>query len=193
MDEPTNILYTALKTRDAAFDGHLFFGVTSTGIFCRPICPANKPKPENVVYFTNASDPVDAGFRACKRCRPEAKQGSPAWAGTKSTVSRALSLIAGGALDSGDTPMLAERLGIGERHLTRLFNEHLGKTPGLVAVERRINIAKELLAHSDHRVADIAFASGFQSLRRFNDVFKQTVGSSPRDYRSVYRKEQKND
>ena len=179
----TNLLYEALKTRDAAYDGRLYFGVTSTGIFCRPICPAPKPKPENVVYFTNAEEPINAGFRPCKRCRPEAKVGSPAWGLTKTTVSRALTLIAGGALDESDVPALADRLGIGERHLTRLFKQHMGKTPGEVAMERRIGIAKELLEQSDHPVSDIAFASGFRSLRRFNDAFKRGAGISPSKYR----------
>lgn len=183
-----NLLYAALKNRDAAYDGRLFFGVTSTGIFCRPICPAPKPKPENVVYFTNASDPLDAGFRPCKRCRPEAKQGSPAWGLTRTTVSRALTLIAGGALDTGDTPALAARLGVGERHLTRLFKQHLGRTPGDIALDRRITLAKEMLIHSNHPIADIAFAAGFQSLRRFHSAFKTHVGISPRAFRNTHRK-----
>ncbi len=174
-----HILYKALVERDKTYDGLFYFGVTSTGIYCRPICPANKPKAENVLFFTGADDAVRAGFRACKRCRPESRPGSPAWKGTEATVSRALRLIAEGALEEGSLEMLADRLGISDRHLRRLFSEHINKSPIDVASERRINIAKGLLLKSNHTIADIAYAAGFSSLRRFNDSFKKTTGQTP--------------
>lgn len=183
MTDKDHILYRALAERDKAYDGHFYFGVTSTGIYCRPICPANKPKPENVLFFTGAEDAVRAGFRACKRCRPESRPGSPAWQGTEASVSRALRLIAQGALENGSIEDLSDKLGISDRHLRRLFDQHLGTSPLTVATERRINIAKGLLKSSEHSIADIAFASGFSSLRRFNDSFKKATGLAPSAWR----------
>ncbi len=179
-----HILYRALVERDKAYDGHFYFGVTSTGIYCRPICPANKPKPENVLFFTAAGEAAQAGFRACKRCRPESRPGSPAWLGTEATVSRALRLIAGGALENGGIEDLSDKLGISDRHLRRLFDQHLGSSPITIATERRINIAKGLLKSSEHSISAIAYTSGFSSLRRFNDSFKNTTGLAP----SLWRK-----
>ena len=177
-----HILYEALLTRDARYDGKLFFGVTSTGIYCRPICPAPKPKPENVIYFAGSDLARLAGFRPCKRCRPEARPGSPAWQGTGATVSRAVRLLA-----QGDAPdslaALADRLGVTDRHLRRLFQKHLGKTPMAVRHANRMAIAKALLKERDATMADIAFAAGFGSLRRFNDSFKKSHGVSPGQWR----------
>jgi len=184
MTKQEHILYRALVERDKAYDGHFYFGVTSTGIYCRPICPANKPKPENVLFFAGAEDAARAGFRACKRCRPESRPGSPAWQGTEATVTRALRLIAEGFLENNTIDELADKLGISDRHLRRLFDKHIGISPIEIASKRRLDIAKALLKSSKHSVADIAFASGFSSLRRFNDSFKKTTSLSP----TVWRK-----
>jgi len=177
-----HVLYQALLNRDTRYDGALFFAVTTTGIYCRPVCPARKPKPENVLYFADAGTAALAGFRACKRCRPETRPGSPAWQGTGATVSRALRLLA-----QGDGPTsnaaLADKLGITDRHLRRLFKEHLGRSPMDVRTENRLSIAQTLLRDGDAAIADIAFAAGFQSLRRFNDVFKQTHACTPSEWR----------
>lgn len=180
--QPRHILYDALVNRDARFDGKLFFAVTSTGIYCRPVCPAPKPKPENVLFFADAETAALAGFRACKRCRPEARPGSPAWEGTKATVTRALRLLAG--TDAPESVIeLADKLGVTDRHLRRLFKTHLGKSPMEVKQENRLSLAKTLLKDSDANIADIAFAAGFGSLRRFNDAFKQATGLPPSDWR----------
>ncbi len=179
-----HLLYQALLKRDERFDGKLFFAVTSTGIYCRPICPAPKPKPQNVLYFADAKTAALAGFRACKRCRPESRPGSPAWEGTKATVSRALRLLAD--TDGPDNlTELADKLGVTDRHLRRLFQKHLGKSPMDVRQQNRLSLATTLLADSDGSVADIAYASGFQSLRRFNDVFKDTFGMPPSEWRQT--------
>lgn len=180
----THLLYQALLTRDERYDGKLFFAVTSTGIYCRPICPAPKPKPQNVLYFSDAQTAALAGFRACKRCRPESRPGSPAWQGTKATVSRALRLLA----DPDGPDILADlanQLGVTDRHLRRLFHKHLGKSPMDVRRENRLSLATTLLADSGGSVAEIAYASGFQSLRRFNDVFKEEYGMPPSRWKQL--------
>src|SRR5689334_1539084 len=128
----------ARLARDARFDGKLFIGVLTTNIYCRPICRARTAKESNVRYFPTAAAAAEAGFRPCLRCRPESSPGTPAWLGTPSTVSRALRLIGESALDDGGVEMLAERLGIGSRHLRRLFLKHLGASPRAVAETRRL-------------------------------------------------------
>lgn len=177
-----HLLYEALLRRDARYDGKLFFAVTSTGIYCRPICPAPKPKPQNVLYYADAKTAAFAGFRACKRCRPESRPGSPAWQGTKATVSRALRLLADPeGPESLET--LSDKLGVTDRHLRRLFQEHLGKSPMDVKQANRLSLATTLLTDPEASIADVAFASGFQSLRRFNDVFKKEYGVPPSKWR----------
>src|SRR5262245_15337436 len=128
-------LYRALKTRDARFDGRIFVGVHTTGVYCRPICPARTPKLENVDFYPSAAAAQEAGFRPCLRCRPESSPDLAAWRGTSSTVARALALIGEGALDGEDADVdgLAFRLGIGGRQLRRLFTQHLGASPIAVA------------------------------------------------------------
>jgi AraC family transcriptional regulator of adaptative response / DNA-3-methyladenine glycosylase II len=125
--------YDAFRRRDVRFDGRFFVGVRTTGIYCRPICPAPSPKPENVRFFSCAAAAEEAGFRPCLRCRPDAAPGSPAWDGTSAVVSRALRLIAEGALIDGQVDGLADRLGLTARHLRRLFDRHLGASPLSVA------------------------------------------------------------
>src|SRR5688500_673203 len=131
--------------RDRRFDGCFFIAVKTTHIYCRPICPAPSPKEENVTYYPSAAGAAEAGYRPCLRCRPEASPGTPAWAGTCTTVSRALRLIAESQLDDGGVDTLAAKLGIGSRHLRRLFVEHLGAPPVAVAQTRRLHFAKKLI------------------------------------------------
>ncbi len=175
--------YAALLARDARFDGRFFTAVHTTGIYCRPICPAKTPKKQNVTFYLCPAAAEAAGFRPCLRCRPDSAPGSPEWRGTSSSVSRALRLIDEGTLEDGGVPRLAERLGIGERHLHRLFLKHLGASPVAVGQSRRAHMARQLLETSRSTVAEIAFASGFGSVRRFNDVFRRTFGRTPSELR----------
>ncbi|MBL4791068.1 MAG: methylphosphotriester-DNA--protein-cysteine methyltransferase family protein [Kordiimonadaceae bacterium] len=181
-----HILYQALFNKDPAYDGVIFFGVTSTGIFCRSICPGRKPKFENVLYFPSVEAAQQAGFRACKRCRPESRPGSPAWDGTKTTITRALRLL---ALQGGPESLaeLSDKLGVTDRHLRRLFQTHIGKSPMDVKSDTRIKLATTLLLEAKNAMPDIAFASGFRSLRRFNDAFKKATGLSPSAWRKKNR------
>src|SRR5947209_6234624 len=145
MDLDRRVCDRARRARDARFDGRFFIGVTSTGIYCRPICPAPAPKEENVRYYPSAAAAAEAGFRPCLRCRPEASPGTPAWLGASATVSRALKLIGESALDDAGVEDLAGRLGLGSRHLRRLFLRYLGATPVAVAQTRRVHFAKKLI------------------------------------------------
>ena len=175
--------WRALTARDARFDGRFFTGVVSTGIYCRPVCPARTPRRENVIFHPSAASAEAAGFRACLRCRPETAPEMGAWRGTSNTVSRALALIEAGALDGGDAEALAARLGVGERHLRRLFRKHLGAAPVSVAQTRRVLLAKQLIHDSDLSMAQVAMASGFGSVRRFNETFQALYGRPPSDLR----------
>jgi AraC family transcriptional regulator of adaptative response / DNA-3-methyladenine glycosylase II len=177
------ICYRALQSRDARFDGRFFTAVRSTGVYCRPVCPARTPRRENCVFLPCAAAAQEAGYRPCLRCRPEASPGTPAWLGTSATVSRALRLIGDGALDAEGVDALAGRLGIGARHLRRLFLEHLGATPVAIAQNRRVLFAKKLIDETALPMAQIAHAAGFASLRRFNDAVLHTYGRAPRDLR----------
>lgn len=182
-----DICERARLTRDARFDGRFFIGVRTTGIYCRPICPVRPAKAENVRYFPTAAAAAEAGFRPCLRCRPEAAPGTPAWIGTAATVSRALRLITDGALDDGSVAGLAERLGMGARHLSRLFNQHLGASPQAVAHTRRLLFAKKLIDETDLPLAQVALSSGFGSIRRFNTVFQDTYQRTPSALRHAAR------
>ena len=171
--------YRAVLTRDVRFDGRFFGGVTSTGIYCRPVCPARTPRRENMIFYPTAAAAEEAGFRACLRCRPETAPDMGAWRGTSNTVSRALSLIEAGALDEADVETLAGRLGVGERQLRRLFRQHLGAAPVSVAQTRRVLLAKALIHETDLTMAEVALASGFGSVRRFNETFQSLYGRPP--------------
>ncbi|MFT5501993.1 MAG: AraC family transcriptional regulator of adaptative response / DNA-3-methyladenine glycosylase II [Woeseiaceae bacterium] len=173
----------ARLARDSRFDGQFYIGVRTTGIYCRPICPANAPKSENVRFFPSAAAAGEAGFRPCLRCRPEAAPGTPAWSGTSTTVRRGLRLISGGALDDGNVEHLAERLGVTSRHLRRLFTKHLGASPLAVAHTQRLHFAKRLIDETTLPMSNISAAAGYGSIRRFNDTFQRTYGRSPRDLR----------
>ncbi|WP_411288774.1 AlkA N-terminal domain-containing protein [Phenylobacterium sp.] len=173
MDMDFGACRRAFATRDPRFDGKIFCGVKTTGIYCRPICPARTPKAENVTFFPTAAAAQEAGFRPCLRCRPEASPDLGAWRGTSNTVSRALALIEAGALDAGDVDRLAARLGVGERQLRRLFRQHLGAPPVAVAQTRRVLLAKQLIQETLLPMGEVALASGFGSVRRFNETFQQ--------------------
>jgi AraC family transcriptional regulator, regulatory protein of adaptative response / DNA-3-methyladenine glycosylase II len=175
--------YAALQTRDSRFDGRFFTAVKTTGIYCRPICPARIPKSENCQFFPSAAAAENAGFRACLRCHPELSPGFWSRVTTESTVLRALNLIAAGSLDRGDVVRLAGRLGVTDRHLRRLFIQHLGASPIKVAQTQRRQFAKQLLDQTALPITEVALASGFSSVRRFNHVMQQVYGRSPRELR----------
>jgi AraC family transcriptional regulator of adaptative response / DNA-3-methyladenine glycosylase II len=179
------VCYRALQSRDTRFDGLMFVGVSSTGIYCRPICPARTPKFENCNFFGSAAAAQDAGFRPCLRCRPETAPDLASWRGTSNTVSRALALIAEGALDGPENSVekLAARLGLGERQLRRLFFQHLGASPVSVAQTRRVLFAKQLIHDTQMPMTDVASAAGFSSVRRFNETFLQLFHRPPRALR----------
>jgi len=183
MDLDHNACYRAICQRDARFDGRFFTGVKTTGVYCRPVCPARTPLAKNVIFFPTAAAAQEAGFRPCLRCRPETAPDLGAWRGTSNSVSRALSLIELGALDDGDVDALAGRLGLGERQLRRLFRQHLGASPVAVAQTRRILLAKQLIHETRLPMAEIAFASGFGSVRRFNETFQTLFGRPPSELR----------
>ena len=173
----------ARLARDQRFDGLFFTGVHSTGIFCRPICPAPAPRPEHIVYYPSAAAAMEAGLRPCLRCRPEASPGTPAWNGTSATVARAMTLIRQGALNQGSVDDLADRLGVGGRHLRRLFNIHIGASPLTLAITQKVLFAKKLIDESDLTMTEIAFASGFGSIRRFNAAFRKIYDRTPSELR----------
>jgi AraC family transcriptional regulator of adaptative response / DNA-3-methyladenine glycosylase II len=175
--------YRAFQAKDARFDGRVFVCVTSTGIYCRPVCPARVPKRANCIFVASAAAAEAQGFRSCLRCRPETAPGTPAWSGTEASVARALRLIEEGALDEGGVDELAARVGLGERQLRRLFLAHIGATPQVVAGNRRLLAAKQLISETDMSMADIAFAAGYQSLRRFNDAVRASYGAAPTELR----------
>ena len=183
MQSNNEIFERARLSRDARFDGRFFVGVKTTGIYCRPICPANAPKSENVVFYRTAASAGEAGFRPCLRCRPECAPGTAAWAGTSTTVRRGLRLIAEGALDDGNVERLSDRLGVTSRHLRRLFTKHLGASPLAVAHTQRLHFAKNLIDQTSMSMRDISVAAGFGSVRRFNDTFRKTYGRTPRELR----------
>ena len=173
--------YRALQTRDERFDGRLFVGVTSTGIYCRPVCPAGPARFENCRFYASAAAAQEAGFRPCLRCRPETAPDAGSWRGTSNTVSRGLALIADGALDGdrASVDALAGRLGVGARHLRRLFVQHLGASPVTVAQTRRVLFAKQLIHDTRLPMTEITLAAGFGSVRRFNETFRQLFRRPP--------------
>jgi AraC family transcriptional regulator, regulatory protein of adaptative response / DNA-3-methyladenine glycosylase II len=173
----------ARLARDARFDGRFFIAVTSTGIYCRPICPARSPRAAHVRYYASAAEAADAGFRPCLRCRPEAAPGTPAWRGSSALVGRAVRLIGEGACASGGIDALAARLGIGPRHLHRLFVQHVGAPPVAVVQTWRLGFAKRLLDETTLPVTQVALVSGFGSIRRFNDAFRAAYQRPPSQVR----------
>jgi AraC family transcriptional regulator of adaptative response / DNA-3-methyladenine glycosylase II len=175
----------ARLSRDPRFDGKFFIGVRSTKIYCRSICPVPTVKEKNVLYFPNAAAAAEAGFRPCLRCRPECSPGTPAWLGTSNTVSRALRLIGESGLDDCGMEGLADRLGVGARHLRRLFVRHLGATPSAVAQTRRLHFAKKLIDETQLPMSEVALASGFGCVRRFNAAISKTYQRTPTHLRRL--------
>jgi AraC family transcriptional regulator, regulatory protein of adaptative response / methylated-DNA-[protein]-cysteine methyltransferase len=171
--------YEAFRRRDPAWDGVVYVAVRTTGVYCRPVCPARTPLARNVRFFRSAASAECAGFRPCLRCRPETAPFCPAWKGTKTTVQRALILIESGALDRGNVDELAHRLGVGSRHLSRLFVEHLDASPLQVALSLRVCRAKRLLDDTDLPIHAVAERAGFSSPRRLNAAFTRLYGRPP--------------
>src|SRR5512146_3097768 len=187
MNLDRQICSQARISRDPRFDGRFFIGVLTSGVYCRPICPARTALEHNVRYFPTAAAAAEAGFRPCLRCRPEASPGTPAWLGTSSTVARALRLISESAIEDGGVDGLAERLGIGSRHLRRLFLRYLGATPLAVAHTRRLHFAKKLIDETTLPMGQIAIAAGFGSVRRFNSAFQDIYHRTPSQIRRLAR------
>jgi len=169
----------ARLSRDSRFDGEFFLGVKTTGIYCRPVCPARPPAEKNVSYFRHAAQAAESGYRPCLRCRPESAPNSPAWRGTSTTVQRALDLIGAGALNEAPMEALAARLGVGERYLRKLFEREVGASPVAVAQNQRLLFAKKLLAETTLSITNIAFAAGYSSVRRFNDAIRSSFNTTP--------------
>ena len=177
----------ARLARDPVYDGRFFTGVRTTGVYCRPVCPVRPARSRNVRFYPSAAAAEAAGFRPCLRCRPETAPFSPAWNGSRTTVARGLRLIAQGALDGPEATVgtLAARLGVGERHLVRLFGRHVGASPGRVARTARVQRAKRLLDATELPMSEIALSAGFSSLRRFNAVFAEVYARSPSELRQA--------
>jgi AraC family transcriptional regulator, regulatory protein of adaptative response / DNA-3-methyladenine glycosylase II len=178
-------LRRARVARDARFDGKFFVGILSTKIYCRPSCPVPTVKDKNVRYFPSAAAATEAGFRPCLRCRPECSPGSPAWLGTPAIISRALRLIAESGLEDGGVERLAGKLGVGARHLRRLFVKHLGAAPSTVAQTRRLHFAKRLIDETSLSMTQVAVASGFGCVRRFNAAIFKTYHRNPTQIRGL--------
>jgi len=181
LDDPT--CYRAMESRDARFDGRFFAAVRTTGIYCRPICPARKPLRRNVAFFPSAAAAERAGFRPCLRCRPDAAPGSADWLGRSALLARAVRLIHAGALNEGSVDALAARLGVSARHLGRLFRAELGASPVAFAQTLRAHFARRLIDETDLPLTEIAFDAGFGSVRRFNTAMKERFGRPPRELR----------
>ncbi|WP_433252085.1 AlkA N-terminal domain-containing protein [Streptosporangium sp. CA-135522] len=177
--------YRAVASRDARFDGRFYTAVTSTRIYCRPICPARTPASRNVRFYRHAASAEAAGFRPCKRCRPELSPGDPGWDHRGDLVGRALRLIDEGVADEGGVAKVARRLHITERHLHRLFATEIGAGPLAVARTKRLLLAKQLLTETGLSITDVAFAAGFGSVRQFNATMKETYGFTPGELRAT--------
>jgi len=171
--------YEAIRRRDARFDGRVYTGVTTTGIFCRPSCPARTPRSTNVRFFAHAAAASEAGFRPCRRCRPELAPGHPEWNRRADLTGRALALIEQGVVDRDGVRGLADRLAVSERHLRRELKAEVGVGPVQLAKTRRLWLARILLDQTNLSVTDVAFASGFGSVRQFNDAFRSAFDATP--------------
>ena len=179
--------YRAVSSRDARFDGWFFIGVTSTGIYCRPSCPAMTPKRENVHFYPTSAAAQQAGFRACKRCRPDASPGSPAWDARADVVARAMRLIADGVVDREGVGGLAARLGYSVRQLQRLLLAEVGAAPLALARAQRAQQARVLIETTDLPFAQVAFGAGFASIRQFNETVRTVFASAPGEMRARFR------
>src|SRR6201994_2730967 len=175
--------YAAAVSKDARFDGVFFIGVTSTGIYCRPSCPAITPKRANMRFYPSAAAAQGAGFRACKRCRPDTSPGSPEWNVRADLAARAMRLIADGAVDRDGVTGLAGRLGYSERQVNRVVTAELGAGPLALARAQRAQTARVLIETTTLPLSDIAFAAGFASIRQFNDTIRTVFASTPGELR----------
>ena len=173
----------ARLSRDPRFDGVFFTAVKTTGIFCRPVCPASPPKEQNVEYFETASEALVSGYRPCLRCRPESAPFSPAWSGTETTVQRALTIIHQSGFNDIKLSELATRLGISDRYLRKLFEQQIGVGPKAYIQHQQILFAKSLLHQTQLPINQIAYACGFNNVRRFNDAFKKVAAKTPSQIR----------
>lgn len=180
--------YRAIDARDVRFDGQFVTAVSSTGIYCRPSCPARTPRPSNVTFYPTSAAAHEAGYRACKRCLPEAAPGSPEWNLRGDVAGRAMRLIADGVVEREGVPGLARRLGYSTRHLTRLLGAELGAGPLALARAQRAHTARMLLVSTDLAAADVAFSAGFASVRQFNDTVREVFGMSPSELRARRRR-----
>lgn len=181
------ICQKARLAKDPRFDGKFFTAVKTTRIYCRPICPAKTPREDNVLYYASAIEAANAGYRPCLRCRPDSAPGSAAWKGVSTTLERAIKLIDEGALQEGSLPVLADRLGITDRYLRELFTKHLGVSPKAYALYQQCLFAKQLLHQTRLPITQIALASGFNSIRRFNDCFQSQLNLTPSQVRKSER------
>lgn len=172
-------------SKDARFDGKFFVAVKTTGIYCRPICPATTPRRENITFFPTAIEAANAGYRPCLRCRPDSAPNSPAWQGVNTTLDRALNLIDQGALQGNSLEHLAERLGVGSRHLRQIFKKNLGISPKAYELYQKCLFAKKLLHQTSLPITQVAMASGFNSIRRFNDCFQSQLNLTPTQVRKT--------
>lgn len=183
MNDDTIEFYRAHLARDPRFDGKFFVAVKTTGIYCRPICPARKAKLHNLTFFRTAAEAIAAGYRPCLRCHPESAPGSAAWLGTAAVVQQALRLMDVQALEAFSITTLAAQLGVGVRWLRSLFQQQVGASPQAILLTKKLDLARNLLDTSTLPIIDIAFGSGFQSLRRFNDAFKKQFRQTPSAFR----------
>ena len=179
--------YRVLLSRDPRFDGQFIVGVRTTGIYCRPSCPAMTPQEKNVSFYRTAAAAHEAGLRACKRCQPDAVPGSPEWNLADDLASRAMRLITDGVVERDGVPGLASRLGYTPRHLTRVLTNELGAGPLALARAHRAQAARTLLASTDLSVADVAFAAGFSSIRQFNETIASLYETTPTELRRLAR------
>ena len=179
--------YRAISARDTRFDGQFVTAVSSTRIYCRPSCPARTPKPQNVTFYPTSAAAHEAGYRACKRCLPEAAPGSPAWDIRGDTAARAMRLISSGVVEREGVPGLAARLGYSSRHLTRLLTTELGAGPLALARAHRAHTARMLLVGTDMPISDVAFSAGFASIRQCNDTIREVFGLTPGELRARRR------
>lgn len=176
-------MYLAMDSRDSRFDGRFFVAVKTTGVYCRPICPAPTPKRRNTAFYRYAAVAELAGFRPCRRCRPEVSPDTPEWDTRADLVGRGLRLIAEGVVDDVGVSGLASRLGVSERHLQRTFMEAVGTTPGVMARSRRARLARQLLTETNMPITLVAFAAGFASVRAFNETIQQIYRLTPTSLR----------
>src|SRR3954447_19824571 len=183
MHEDVERCVRAVRSKDARFDGWFFTGVVTTGIYCRPSCPVVPPKPQNMTFYPSAAACQQAGFRACKRCRPDTSPGSPEWNHRADAVARAMRLIADGVVDREGVPGLAGRLGYSTRQIERQLNAELGAGPLALARAQRAQTARLLIETTALPMADVAFAAGFSSIRTFNETVQEVFATSPSELR----------